>query len=269
MRSTSTGAANSLTRGPMAERIYYAIGDVHGEAELLAELHARVLQHAAENYAVIMHLGDLIDRGPDSRGAIEATMTLGDAVPASIEVLALKGNHEQMMLDAIDAPGTRAEKWWLFNGGRETLRSYGVVGDPPPSDWPDAIPRAHIDWLRALPTQHIAEHRKLVFVHAGIDPDAFPNCDPAIHLWTRSPRFFESRAWPHRQELEGLIVVHGHMALTLPVPEVEPRRINVDTGAGFGGPLSAAVLAPGEEVTFLQAYPTDRSRGCRRSGVPA
>jgi len=243
----------------MTEPIYYAIGDVHGQTSLLTELHARILQHAMGNHAVIIHLGDLIDRGPDSCGAIEAIMTLADAAPTSIEVLALKGNHEQMMLDAIDAPGTRAEKWWLFNGGRETLRSYGVVEDPPHSEWTGAIPHAHIQWLRSLPTRHIAEHRNLVFVHAGIDPDAFPNCDPAIHLWTRSPRFFESRTWPRRQELEGLIVVHGHMALTLPVPEVEPRRINVDTGAGFGGPLSAAVLAPGDEVTFLQAYPTDRS----------
>jgi serine/threonine protein phosphatase 1 len=243
----------------MDGRVFYAVGDVHGQADLLADLHARILRHAGDRKACIIHLGDLVDRGPDSRSVIDAVIALQVAAPSNIEVLALRGNHEQMMLDALDAPGTRAEKWWLFNGGRETLQSYGVAEDPLPANWADAIPAAHIDFMRALPTRLTIDTRRLVFVHAGIDPDVFPNCAPAINLWTRSEHFLRSRSWPERSELEDLIVVHGHTAQRIPVPEIEPRRINVDTGAGLGGPLTTAVLTPGEEAEFLQAYPPARS----------
>jgi serine/threonine protein phosphatase 1 len=250
----------------MAACTYYAIGDVHGQFDLLSKLHQRIQHDIGERRACVIHLGDLVDRGPNSAGAIEAVMALEQVAPSHVQVMTLLGNHEQMMLDAIDGPGTRAEKWWLFNGGRETLGSYGIEANRPPRDWPSLIPATHIAWLRALPIRHIDEDRRLVFVHAGIDPDAYPACSIETNLWTRAPRFTDSRNWPARPELDGLVVVHGHQAQRVPVPDVEPRRVNVDTAAGLGGPLSAAVLVPGKEVTFIQAYPTGGARGRRGSG---
>jgi serine/threonine protein phosphatase 1 len=97
------------------------------------------------------------------------------------------------------------------------------------------------------------EPRGLVFVHGGIDPWRFPNCTDEVKMWTRSRTFFRSRDWPDREEVRDLLVVHGHTPTADFEPDWEPRRINVDTGACFGGPLTCAVLAPGEKARFLRA----------------
>jgi serine/threonine protein phosphatase 1 len=120
-------------------------------------------------------------------------------------------------------------------------------------DWRDSVDASHVHWMRALPTLLHDEPRRLVFVHAGIDPTTFPNCDAGVRLWTRSDKFFDPGRWPKRRELEGLLVVHGHTPTHDFAPHVNPRRINIDTGACFGGPLTCVVLAPGEAPRFLFA----------------
>jgi serine/threonine protein phosphatase 1 len=95
--------------------------------------------------------------------------------------------------------------------------------------------------------------RKLVFVHAGIEPAEFPDCLDEIRLWTRSDRFFVDANWPDREVLQGLTVVHGHTPTDDSKPEITFRRINVDTGACFGGPLTAVMLKDGDAPTFLRA----------------
>jgi len=237
------------------ETIYYAIGDVHGMAKSLASLHALILadHERRGGKASVIHLGDYVDRGPDSRGVIELAMGFEKKAETSktFAVYSLLGNHEQMMLDAFDASSATAEDHWLMNGGADTLKSYTRGRDIDARSWRDAVDPAHIAWLRDLPTMLVDETRQLVFVHAGIDPITYPDCKDEIRIWTRSPRFFNPDRWPDRPELDGIRVIHGHTPTSDLAPDVGPRRINVDTGAVYGGALTCVVLAPGEKAEFL------------------
>ena len=242
----------------MTHRTWFAIGDVHGEADKLAELHDAIFDRIAfeGGPAGLIHLGDYVDRGPSSRQVIDRIMKLETTSKAdeTLRIISLKGNHELMMLEAIagGAPGKLSN--WLLNGGRETLASYGVEDpDEAPSLF-EVIPGEHIDWLRQLPTMLHVPDEALAFVHAGIDPRTFPDCSDEHHLWTRSRKFFDTGRWPDREELSGLTVVHGHTPTTDNQPKVMDRRINVDTGACFGGPLTAVMLQPGQAPQFLRAH---------------
>lgn len=241
----------------MVGPIYFAIGDVHGEADKLRQLHASILDRIAfeDRSAKIVHLGDYVDRGPDSRGVIETVMALEarfDRDPA-VEVISLMGNHEQMMLDAYDAAHAEDAGSWWAQGGAQTADSYAGGKGQGDANWRAAVPAAHVSWMRRLGWVHIDMMRRLVFVHAGIDPARFPTEDPSIYLWTRSTRFFDRNQWPERDELRDLTVVHGHTPRTFH-PEVFAHRINVDTGAVFGGPLTAVMLKEGAQPEFLRAF---------------
>jgi serine/threonine protein phosphatase 1 len=230
--------------------IYFAIGDIHGEADKLRAMHSGILDRIAleKSPAVIVHLGDYVDRGPDSKAVIEQILALEAMFEGSarIRVISIKGNHEQMMLDAFDAEEGGS---WFANGGGATADSY--AGGPGRADrnWRDLVPKEHTAFLRRLPT--IWREGPYVFVHAGIDPPTFPEDDEEVHMWTRSNNFTDTSRWPKRDALNGITVVHGHTPQDK--PEIEPQRINVDTGACYGGPLTAVVLKPGEEPSFLIA----------------
>jgi len=240
----------------MAGPIYFAIGDVHGEADKLRQLHAAILDRIAfEGHAAkIVHLGDYVDRGPDSRGVVDAVMAIEarfNRDPA-IEVVSLMGNHEQMMLDAYDAASAEDAGLWWAQGGAETADSYaGGVGKGD-AGWRETVPKEHVSWMRRLPGVLHDRERRLVFVHAGIEPARFPDEDQRTYLWTRSDRFFLQWQWPDREELKGLKVIHGHTPKSFD-PEIYPHRINVDTGAVFGGPLTAVMLKEGARPEFLRA----------------
>ncbi|MDX2235131.1 MAG: metallophosphoesterase family protein [Hyphomonadaceae bacterium] len=240
-----------------ADTIYYAIGDVHGMAKNLLALHALIRADHARlgGKAAIIHLGDYVDRGPDSRQVIDRVMALEAEAENSrdLSVFSLLGNHEQMMLDAYDAVNGTAEQHWMMNGGADAVKSYVRVNSSRTEDWRGAIDPEHAEWLRSLPTMLVDESRKLVFVHAGIDPVTYPECKDEIRIWTRSPRFFEVDRWPDRPELDGLRVIHGHTPTPDFAPYVDHRRINVDTGAVYGGPLTCVVLEPRGPARFLQA----------------
>lgn len=242
-----------------SDTVFYAIGDVHGMAHHLTKLHLQILRHHRKHYegrhTAIIHLGDYVDRGPDSRDVVEMIMSMERRAETNpdLTIVSLKGNHEDMMLQALDGDPAFLDNW-LRNGGTETLESYRGPDD----DADEAMlrfPRHQYDWLSALPDILILEDRKLVFVHAGIEPREFPDCSVEKHLWTRSRRFFDVAEWADEPNLEGYTVVHGHT----PQDAVEyktagtVRRINVDTGAVYGGPLTAAVLDGSETVEFLQA----------------
>ncbi|MEQ1783715.1 MAG: metallophosphoesterase family protein [Hyphomonadaceae bacterium] len=241
----------------MAATTYFAIGDVHGEAQKLRQLHESILDRIAfeKQPACIIHLGDFVDRGPDSHGVIEAVLALEALFAGSdrIHVISLMGNHEQMMLDAYDAAsiGDNDGSWWA-QGGAETADSYAGGPGLGDADWRATIPAAHIRWMRRLPLVHRVPERRLVFVHAGIAPAAFPEEPENTYLWTRSDRFFEHDQWPDRAELQNLTVIHGHTPRSFE-PEIFPHRINVDTGACFGGPLTAVMLKEAEPPQFLRA----------------
>ncbi len=234
----------------MSEIVYYAIGDVHGELVKLDRL-LGFIRDDARAYSCgykIVFLGDLIDRGENSRDVVARAMKATGAG----EAVALKGNHEQLLLHAYANKESIGIYHWAENGGDQTIASYkGANGDS--DDWRDAIDREHLRWLSALPVTLHDEARKIVFVHAGIDPRLFPACTDEIRMWTRSEKFFDPGRWPKRPELDGLLVVHGHTPTHDMKPHANPRRINVDTGACFGGPLTCAVLAPRERPRFLRA----------------
>jgi serine/threonine protein phosphatase 1 len=228
--------------------IYYAIGDVHGQKAKLDDLLAQIADDAGARAHTIVFLGDLIDRGAESRAVVEKAMQLAGEGRAIV----LKGNHEELMLHAYDRDETMGLYHWANNGGDETIASYREVnGDV--DHWRDAIDEDHVKWLRALPSIHCDDERKLVFVHAGIDPRRYPDEPEEVRLWTRSPIFYRSETWPNRQELRDILVVHGHTPTPDFEPDVQRRRINVDTGACFGGPLTSVVLEPDRAPRFLRA----------------
>lgn len=234
----------------MTRDIYYAIGDVHGEAARLRQLHTIIRNQHQLKYPnksmKLIHLGDYVDRGPDSAGVIDLLIELSE--DASLSLMALAGNHEEMMLNALSDDTPDSYDFWVKNGGKETLESYARRGN-------GDVPDAHLDWIRTLPTTHVDDVQKLIFVHAGVRPNQFPDDRRDIHLWTRARDFFDVERW-RGTALQGWTVIHGHTPTDDNWPDQvgdDSRRINIDTGAVFGGRLTCAVLVPGEAVRFLYA----------------
>jgi serine/threonine protein phosphatase 1 len=240
----------------MTERIYYAIGDVHGEYERLFSLHEAIEAHwrafGAGRPATVLHLGDYVDRGPDSRSVIDYLISLQNKpdLHSGISIVCLLGNHERMLLDAIDSGEHQKLMQWLMNGGEATVESYRRHA-PPGTPLQEIVPREHVAWLKGLPLQHMDRDVNLLFVHAGVLPDKYPKCDEEVILWTRSPKFMNDSKWPANPELDGLTVVHGHTPTDDYLPYASDRRVNLDTGACYGGPLTAAVFMDGKRPEFL------------------
>ena len=124
---------------PPGRRVY-AIGDIHGCAAQLANLHAEIQEDLARRpiaYALLLHVGDYVDRGVDTRGVI-ARLLNGSPVPGT-EMVNLMGNHENTMIEALNGERAAATDW-LFTGGRPSLQSYGVDPDSPRESWRARVP---------------------------------------------------------------------------------------------------------------------------------
>ncbi len=221
----------------------YAIGDIHGCLDRLAALHAQIADDLAERPVsdpLLVHLGDYVDRGPDSAGVVAK---LADAPPlADVPTINLMGNHEYMMLAAVASGDTEATDLWLANGGADSLLSWGVPRSAQAKDWSGYLPRPHLLFLRDLAMRH--EVGGYLFVHAGIRP-GIPLERQSRHdlLWIREP--FLSFKEPY-----GTVVVHGHTPGYEPV--VRPNRIGIDTGAVMGGVLTCVVLEE-DRMAFITA----------------
>ncbi len=235
-------------------RPIYAIGDIHGQAGMLDATLARIEADGGRDARVIF-LGDYTDRGPDSRGVLDRLIA-GKA--QGRDWITLKGNHDRMFamfMREVPTPDDRllVGYHWLHEriGGVETLASYGV--DVPEGartyqvheDARAAVPRAHVDFLNALPAHH--EENGLLFVHAGIRPGV-PLSKQSEHdlIWIRHEFLDDPRPHPW-------LVVHGHTPLE--APRHHGNHVNLDSGAGYGRPLTAAVFQEGG-VWLL----TDRGR---------
>jgi serine/threonine protein phosphatase 1 len=206
----------------MAGLLTYAIGDVHGCYTQLRNLLSHCTAHREDNPYRLIFLGDYIDRGPRSRDVVELLIELQSSRPERI--ICLRGNHDDM---AVKAARGRDPWVWLANGGVATLHSYGIGR-------PAAIPREHLDWMDSLPLSFADQWR--FFAHAGIDPDLPLHAQEKESLiWIREPFLSDPRD-------HGLLIVHGHTPIDEGVPELLPNRLNLDTGACFGGPLTAAAF---------------------------
>jgi Calcineurin-like phosphoesterase len=232
-----------------AETRVYAVGDIHGRVDLLADLHRRIAEDASragQVRNVVVYVGDYVDRGLQSRAVIDMLL---DEPLDGFESIHLKGNHEAMMLQFLADP--RAASGWLEIGGNATLLSYGVKPKEEQSllkrlaeaqaQLIERVPARHIDFLENLKLYHT--EGDYLFVHAGLKPKvALEDQRERDLLWIRDD-FLESTV-DH-----GRIVVHGHSISW--EPEVKGNRINVDTGAFASGVLTSLVL-DGGAPTFLQ-----------------
>jgi serine/threonine protein phosphatase 1 len=238
---------------PQGQRVY-AIGDIHGCIEQLAALHEAIAQDLAERPvadALLIHLGDYVDRGPDSAAVVDL-LAAGPPLPG-LRTVNLMGNHEHMMLDALASGQEDAAELWLSNGGADTLFSWGVPRLTKQADWAALIPAPHLVFLRDLELIH--QEGPYLFVHAGIRPGVRLGQQAREDLlWIREP-FLSAKgpllggtAGVPSAEQPAMVVVHGHTPKKAPV--VRPNRIGIDTGAVMGGVLTCAVLED-DRVGFL------------------
>ena len=231
-------APGELPRG----RRIYAIGDIHGTRDRLRDLHGQIaadLKKRPVASALLVHLGDYVDKGADSRGVVDY-LAEEDPVPG-LPTMFLSGNHEETMLAALSGDGAAAADW-LWGGGRATLESWGVDPDAPRETWPDAFTAPQMRFLRRLDLWH--QEGSYLFVHAGIRPGI------AIEDQSREDLLRIRHDFLGSERYHGVVVVHGHTAGFQPV--VRDNRICVDTAAWSGGPLTCAVLE-GDRLGFLQA----------------
>jgi len=235
----SDASAHRAPTVPPGLRLY-AIGDVHGRADLLARLLSMIEADAARRPGLakrVVLLGDYVDRGPQSKETIDLVL---DAAPAGAEIVALMGNHEEMMLRFLSDIGIGHS--WMLNGGDATLASYGV--EPPrflgrEADYRLAqeelnalLPERHRRFLEGLAVTH--GEGDYLFVHAGVRPRVpLDRQRREDQLWIRD-QFLRS------DEDFGKIVVHGHSIDEEPV--VRRNRIGIDTGAYATGKLTCLAL---------------------------
>jgi serine/threonine protein phosphatase 1 len=215
----------------------YVIGDIHGRLDLLERAIAAIGEDLARygGEALTVTLGDYVDRGPASRGVIDCLAQN----PFPTPYVALKGNHEDMLIGFLDDPELGMH--WRMQGGEQTLQSYGVAVRPlmvgknnaeAAARLRDALPASHLAFLDQLKTS--LQHGRFFLCHAGVRPGV-PLDQQIEHdlLWIRG-EFLRSRAD------FGKIVIHGHTPVA--EPEVLSNRVNIDTGAFASGRLTCIVL---------------------------
>lgn len=233
-------------------RAVAAIGDVHGQADLLAAMHSLIAEEFAGlppgTACTLVHLGDLVDRGPENRRAL-ALARQGITGADTVTVL---GNHDDGMLAVLNGTANRQmREFWLTYGGDRVLAECGVT-NVLQEGWREpvraAIGEDILGWLDSCPTSH--RIGDLLFVHAGINPRRpLAQQDRETLLWIRRPFLDWDGAMP-----EGVAVIHGHT----PVDWLDldhPHRIDVDTGAFTTGRLSA-VLIHGDRMRGLAVQRT-------------
>jgi serine/threonine protein phosphatase 1 len=206
----------------VAATLTCAVGDIHGCHPQLVRLLGHCERFCGASAILYVFLGDYIDRGPQSRDVVSHLIAAQQRAPERL--VCLRGNHEDM---AVGAAGDFGILHWLSNGGGATLRSYRA-------DDVSQLPADHLAWFKRLPYSY--DDGKRFFVHAGITPGlALDRQSPEAMLWIREPFLSDRRD-------HGRYIVHGHTPIMGGQPELEANRLNLDTGACFGGPLTAAVF---------------------------
>jgi len=219
----------------------YAIGDIHGQLAELERVLALIDADGGPD-ANVVFLGDYTDRGPDSFGVMNQLIEGRDA---GRNWHFIKGNHDRMFEWFMqDYPKHEAylpvELAWLHPrlGGDTTLASYGIEMTPRSrmlevhAQARKTVPQSHIDFLKSLPLSFETEH--VFFAHAGIKPGIpLADQDEEDLLWIRKEFHIDTRAHPK-------LIVHGHTPVDTAMHY--GNRINLDSGAGYGKPLTVAVF---------------------------
>ena len=261
---SQAAAAQSVTNSsapaerPQAdiEPLVYAVGDVHGMNDLLSHLLTRIESDSAirGHPATVIFLGDVVNRGPQTRQVLDRLMA-GPTRPRDHWIV-LRGNHEQMMLEALTAGGSATVQRWLKMGGLETLASYGGTRkQATPERARELVDPAHLRFLDGLPLTHIAGD--YLFVHAGVEPGVPLHQQDAARLLTIRGRFLK--------KAHGLpfTVIHGHTPSD-GRPMLGPGRIGVDTGAYYTGILTAVAIEPKRAgQRFLRVPPVRDGRSSK------
>lgn len=202
----------------------FAIGDIHGCYNKLKKM-LSILPYKEDD--VLVFLGDYIDRGPESRNVVDAVIDLKRK--RRDKVVCLMGNHERMLLDYLDG---KNRELFLLNGGNATLKQYekdGVID----------IPEEHIRFFRSLKQIYITQ--SYVFVHAGVMPGVALDCQKEEDLlWIRGDFIFSDFDFKKK-------VIFGHTPMKSYQPFFDKNKIGIDTGAVYGGFLTAIEL-PSEKV---------------------
>ncbi len=231
----------------------YAIGDIHGHLDQLRRLHDWIAADMAQNGAApIVHIGDLVDRGPDSKGVIDY---LSAGIGAGQDWVVLKGNHDRLFTGFLrdqhyHDPGLRSDLSYLHPkiGGAATLASYGIKNAadrpvaPVHAEAVAAVSQSHRSFLESRPTSFA--RGEAFFVHAGIRPGV-----------ALSAQVEDDLIWIRREFLDdprdhGPLIIHGHTAIDTPTHY--GNRVNIDSSAAYGGPLSGIVIE-GRDVYHLTA----------------
>jgi serine/threonine protein phosphatase 1 len=210
----------------------YVIPDIHGRHDLLCDGLAEITARSRGDGAVIITIGDYVDKGPQSKQVVDL---LRSGIGEDFRLVALKGNHDALMIDALRDPLKMST--WLAKGGDSALASYG-------GDSAD-VPQSHIDWLDRLKLMHLDAHR--LYVHAGVDPDLpLDRQDEHTLLWKRYAKGFPLGFGKFH-------VVHGHDNCP-GGPLLYEGRTNLDTLAWRTGQLTIGVFdddRPGGPVDLI------------------
>ena len=217
----------------------YVVGDIHGRLDLLESLLDKIhadMDGRADAETLLVFVGDLIDRGPNSAQVIERLRTYSRD---GVRTVFLLGNHEEVLLRVLGGDADLIADWLRF-GGKQCLQSYGVEPAKVKTMRQEraletiraAIPAEHVEFLKSV--ADTCQFGDYLFVHAGIRPGVPLDEQLQADLrWIRDPFLFDDSD-------HGFVVVHGHTI----TPEVEElrNRIGIDTGAYRTGILTAVAI---------------------------
>ena len=251
MASTQQGEDDG--RAPLSPAVpegtrVYAVGDIHGRADLLRRIEGLIGDDAATAPGlrkVVVYLGDYVDRGPESFQVVEHLIT---HPLDGFETVHLKGNHEEFLIRFVE-DGTMGAAW-MMNGGSATLVSYDVSAfnlffgeaglERARKRLQRTIPQEHLDFYHGLGLTHV--EGDYLFVHAGLRPGvALDEQKEGDLIWIRE-EFLDADAGFDK------MVVHGHSIEA--EPSIRAHRIGIDTGAYHTGRLTCLVLE-GRRRRFL------------------
>jgi serine/threonine protein phosphatase 1 len=232
----------------------YAVGDIHGRLDLLEALLDKIhgdVEQREPLKSLLVFVGDLIDRGPQSAGVVERLRTY--SYPG-VQPVFLLGNHEEVLLRILDGDTSLIASWLRF-GGAQCMKSYGVApSELAPASESDAVaiiraavPQEHVDFISSFIDS--CRFGDYLFVHAGIRPGVDLQEQRQTDLrWIREPFLLDDRD-------HGFVVVHGHTIS----PEVEEKanRIGIDTGAFATGVLTAIGIEGTDRWYFDTGAPAE------------